>query len=127
MQDLINLEKRSAEAKIKSANIKVTSLLLKYQVNINELILFYQKIANDLLYDENSYQLEYSFLISAVSVTYNYCSSYDFYTELMGVWVLDGYADNYNIAYINKVAEKQLVAFSHLIENLDSIYQISQP
>ena len=39
MQDLVSLEKKSAEAKIKSANIKVTSLLLKYQVNINELIL----------------------------------------------------------------------------------------
>ena len=127
MQDLVSLEKKSAEAKIKSANIKVTSLLLKYQVNINELILFYQKIANDLLFDENSYELEYSFLISAVSVTRSYCSSFPYYTELMGVWVLDRYADNYNIAYINKVAEKQLVALSHLIENIDTVYQISKP
>ena len=51
--DIIKLEKKYAEEKIKSANIKVNSLLLKYQVNINELIFIYQKIANYVIDDDN--------------------------------------------------------------------------
>ena len=127
IQDVINLEKKYAEAKIKSANIKITSLLLKYQVNINELILFYHSIANDLLKDENSYQLESGFLISALSVSFYDCLYYSSFTETMAVWVLDSYANNVNVGNINKAAEQQLIAFSHLIVNLDVVYQISTP
>ena len=127
IQDVINLEKKYAEAKIKSANIKITSLLLKYQVNINELILFYHSIANDLLKDENSYQLESGFLISALSVSFYDCLYYSSFTETMAVWVLDSYANNVNVGNINKAAEQQLIAFSHLIVNLDAVYQISTP
>ena len=89
MQNIMKLEKNYEEAKIKSANIKVTSLLLKYQVHINELILFYKGIANDLLKDENSHQLENGFLISAVSVSIFHCFFYKKYTDTMAVWLLD--------------------------------------
>ena len=127
MQNIMKLEKNYEEAKIKSANIKVTSLLLKYQVHINELIFFYKGIANDLLKDENSHHLENGFLISAVSVSIFHCFFYKKYTDTMAVWLLDSYATNANIGNINKIAELQLIAFSHLVVNLDTVFQISSP
>ena len=127
MRNIMNLEKNYEESKIKSANIKLTSLLLKYQVHINELILFYQDIAEDLLKDENSHQLENGFLISAVSITFLHCFFYSRYTDTMALWILDSYATNSNIGRINEVAKKQLISFSHLVVNLDTIFRISSP
>ena len=124
--DIIKLEKKYAEEKIKSANIKVNSLLLKYQVNINELIFIYQKIANYVIDDDNLFFLEGRNLISAVDVEDSHCSSSK-YANTHAVWVYDEFSTNSNIGAFNQVAEQQLIAFDHFIENLDAIYQISRP
>ena len=126
MQAMINLEKKYAETELKSANIRVTTLLSKYQANFNESIIFYQKIANDLLVDENSHQLEHSFILSVAFLDARYC--YDsFYSERRALFIYDRHTTDWNIGSTNKDAEKQLIAVSHLIPNLDTLFYFSNP
>ena len=126
IQKIIDLEKKNSELNIKSANIKVTSKILKYQLSLNQLIVHYQKIANDLLIDENSHQFQTDYLLSALSVDYTLCFWYTNYTEHLAVWILDSYSTNEYVEYTNIYAKKELTAFSNIIENLDAIYQISK-
>ena len=125
IQDIINLEKKYAESELKSANIRVTTLLSKYQANFNELILFYQNIANDLLIDENSHQLETQYLKSAKSVEHSDCWLDFEYAKRIAIWVLDNKSTNNDIGLTSKVAEKQLIALSHLILNLETLLKTS--
>ena len=127
IQEIIKLEKKYAESELKSANIRVTSLVSKYQVNINELILLYQNIAKDFLKNTKKYKLETDYIMSAVSVGLFFCSFGKNFTLTNAVWVLDETSTNNNIARNNKVAQRQLIAFSHLIINLDAIFQLSIP
>ena len=127
LQNVIDLEKKYSVLKIKSAKEKVTSLLLKYQVNLNELILSYQKIAKDLVENENSHIFKTTYLISALSVGYLFCNRYYYYTERMAVWILNPYSTNEYIYYPTKDPIQQLIAYSNIIENVDAIYQISKP
>ena len=126
IQKIIDLEKKNSEINIKSANIKVTSKILKYQMSLNELIVQYRKIANDLLINENSHQFQTDYTISALSVDFILCLWYTYLTEQMAVWILDSYSTNENVEYINIYAKKELTAFSNIVENLDAIYQISK-
>ncbi len=45
IQNIINLEKQTSKMNINSANDMVTSYITKLQINLNELILLYEKIA----------------------------------------------------------------------------------
>ena len=126
MQAMINLEKKYAETELKSANIRVTTLLSKYQANFNESIIFYQKIANDLLVDENSHQLERNFILSVTFLDVLECSD-SFYSGRTALWILESDSTEWNLGSTNKDAEKQLIAVSHLIPNLDTIYNFSTP
>ena len=115
MQDIINLEKKYAESELKSANIRVTTLLSKYQALFNESIIFYKNIANDLLVDENSHQLEPNFIYSIVFVDIVSCFNKRFRPDRRALFIYDRHTTDWNIGSTNKDAEKQLIAVSHLI------------
>ena len=117
------MKKKYAESELKSANLRVTTLFSKYQANVNESIIFYKKIANDLLIDENSHQLEYNLIYSIASASFGYkCFIDRYHKEKRVVWVFDEFSTNYDIVFTNKDIEKQLIALSHLIPNLDTIF-----
>ena len=130
-QNIINLEKKHSKYIINSVNDMVYSLFFKYEASLNEQILFYQKIANELLKNENSHQLLNDYLVSAIDVTSdeNFCWDYFFESEYMGVWVLDENSTNENI-YLDdskKEARLQITAYSNTIPNTDSIFIIGYP
>ena len=127
MQDIINLEKKYAESELKSANIRVTTLLSKYQALFNESIIFYKNIANDLLVDENSHQLEPNFIYSIVFVDIVSCFNKRFRPDRRALFIYDRHTTDWNIGSTNKDAEKQLIAVSHLIPNLDTLFYFSNP
>ena len=128
IKDIINFEKKYAESELKSDNLRVTTLFSKYQANVNESIIFYKKIANDLLIDENSHQLEYNLIYSIRSASFGYkCFIEMDQKEKRAVWVFDSYSYNSDIGSINKDVQKQLIAVSHLIPNLDTIFYFSTP
>ena len=127
IQDIINLEKKTAESELKTANIRVTTFLSEYQTSFDELILFYQNISNDLLIDENSYQLQNNYIRSIALVRVVDCFNYRLIPDRKALWILDELTTQYNIGSSNKFAEKQLIALSNLIANLDTILQISTP
>ena len=95
MQDIINLEKKYAESELKSANIRVTTLLSKYQALFNESIIFYKNIANDLLVDENSHQLEPNFIYSIVFVDIVSCFNKRFRPDRRALFIYDRHTTDF--------------------------------
>ena len=115
------MEKKNSEIKIKSINTIISTYISKLQISLNEQIIFYQKIANDLLKDENSHTLQSDYIVSALSINDDFC--YDFYyeSEYMGVWLYDQYTTDENLDESKKDVKQQLIAYSNIIPNLDSI------
>ena len=118
IKDIINLEKKNSKLNINSANNLVTTYVNNLQLGLNELIVFYQKISNDLMLDENSYTFQTDYLVSAVSVDQEFCDDFFYESEYMGVWVYDKYLTNDNLDDSVKDVELQLKAISNILENL---------
>ena len=125
IKDIINLEKKNSKLNINSANNLVTTYVNNLQLGLNELIVFYQKISNDLMLDENSYTFQTVYLISAVSVDQEFCDDFFYESEYMGVWVYDKYLTNDNLDDSVKDVELQLKAISNILENLQLITDIT--
>ena len=125
MQNIINLEKQNSKMNINSANDMVTSYITKLQINLNELILEYEKIANDLIQDENSHILLTDYFVSAVSVDEEFCDNFYYESEYMGTWLYDQYRTNDNLDDSIKDVKLELTALSHILQNLDTIMEIT--
>ena len=125
IKNIINLEKQNSKLNINIANDMVTSYITKIQIGINELILFYERIANDLLQDENSHSLLSDNFISAASVTEYFCDEFYYETEYMGVWLYDKYKTNYNLDDSIKDVKLQVIALSNIIENLGALMDMT--
>ena len=54
-QNIINIGKNKSKMNINSAKSALSSFLSKFQAGLNELVMSYQKIAKDLLINEESY------------------------------------------------------------------------
>ena len=95
------------------------------QISLNEQIFFYKKIANDLLKEENSHTFKSDYLVSARSVDDDFC--YDFFYEVqyMGIWIYDQYSTNENLDDTNKDVKLQVIAYSNIIPNLDTILEVT--
>ena len=125
LQNIINLEKQTSKMNINSANDMVTSYITKLQINLNELILEYEKIANDLIQDENSHILLTDYFVSAVSVDEEFCDNFYYESEYMGTWLYDQYTTNDNLDDSIKDVKLELTALSHILQNLDTIMEIT--
>ena len=125
-QYIINIEKQISKKYLNSADILVSSMLLKIQAGLNELINFYLKIGNDLLNDEFSHDLQTDHLIAAVKIDEDYCNLHFDETESMAAWYIDSELteDNYDS---NQEGKKQVIAFSNIIHNIDATLEVNKP
>ena len=48
-QNIINFRKKYSKIIINSANILITNKFLKFQIGLNEIVIYYQRMANKLL------------------------------------------------------------------------------
>ena len=64
-------------------------------------------------------------MVSAISVDDDFC--YDFFYEVqyMGIWIYDQYSTNENLDDTNKDVKLQVIAYSNIIPNLDTILEVT--
>ena len=105
LKNIINLEKQNSKININAANDMVTAFITKIQIGLNELILFYKRIANDLLEDEYSHEFLTDFFISAVDVDEYFC--------------------NYNLDDSVKDVKLEVIALSNIIQNLEALLEMT--
>ena len=124
-KNIINIEKKNSEIKIKSIITIITTYISNLQISLNEQIIFYKKIANDLLKDESSHTFQFDYMASVLNIDEDFC--YDFYdeSEYMGAWLYDQFSRDENFDDLEKDVKQQLIAYSNIIPNLDSIMEVT--
>ena len=125
-QNIINLEKRKAKMNLNAVNILITTMLIKIQAGLNELISFYLKIANDLLENEESHKLKTEHFLDAVNIDFYFCDNNSDIVNFTGSWFIDDKITYENLGS-NKEAEKQVTAVSNIISNIDAVLEVSKP
>ena len=125
-QNIINLRKNYSKIIINSANILLQKKFLKFQTGLNELALFYQKMANDLLTSNENHAFNNSFLKCVFNLADDFCLNMPNGTEHMALWILDHETTEENLEE-KKDVKHQLIAFSSIIHNLDVILETNKP
>ena len=126
-ENIINLEKEYAKIILNSVNVIITTKILKLQASLNEIINFYEKIANDLLRNPNSHKLQKKYLKCAVNIDKDYCNTTDDLIDYMADWVLDNETTEDNLDQAKTEVRLQLTAFSNVIPNIYGILQATLP
>ena len=125
--NLINLEKKYSKINIDSANALITTTLLKLQASLNELILFYQNIANKILLSEKNYTFKSNYIKCILNLPDDYCNMDENKLNHMGIWLIDEIINDNNINEgNNNIAKNQLIALDLLIPNLDSALEATK-
>ena len=120
-QNIVELEKKYSKININSVNTLVSTTLLKAQASLNELILFYQKLAkrkdNITSYTINKY------LQCLLDLDENFLKQNINSLKYMGFWLIDNETNTTDVvnkfgktSYINK----QLITYSNIVHNLYS-------
>ena len=122
-QNIINIGKNKSKMNINSAKSALSSFLSKFQAGLNELVMSYQKIAKDLLINEESYQYQTDFLKSAVSLDFETCDWEKGF--FMADWLIDEVTTNENLEDSN--AKLQLKAYSNILKSLYIVAEASNP
>ena len=91
---------------------------------LNEQIVFYQKKAQELLTSEEE-ELDNNFLKCLVTLEMTICYDKD-EARKCAFWLLDYHTDEENLDEKIDV-KRQLIAYSHIIPNIDTIYETTQP
>ena len=126
--NIINLEKKYSKINIDSINTLLTTSILKLQIGLNELILFYQKIANKLITSEETHELNHTFFKCALDFDEFYCLNHFNEVDYIAYWLLDNETRDNDLDDISKKDVKnQLIAFSYIIPNIDAILEATKP
>ena len=129
--NLIDLEKKYSKVNINAANIIINTYLLKVQAGLNELINYYQNLANKIvetpLLGEN---IDDKFFKSAVDIysnNFSFIKENEANLEHLGFWFLDGKKNLTTL--INEKSDKlisdtlkQIKVFSSMIPNIYSTF-----
>ena len=124
IDNIINLEKNYSKTIINQINIFISSKFQIYQNGFNEIILMYQKMANEILNSHQELELDSTFLKNLFRVDEDFCVEEEI--ENMALWLLDNVTTEENLEN-KKDVKQQLIAYSKIIPNIDSIYIASQP
>ena len=124
--NIINLQTKYSKVNINIINNLITTKLLELQSSLNELILVYQKTANDLLQSGKNPKLNNTFFKCALDIENSFCINNTKEAANMAYWLLD------NETTENKIEEKidikmQLIAYSKIIHNIYSILEVTKP
>ena len=125
-QNILSLNKNYSKIILNSINIIVTSYFLKFQLSLNELILYYQKMADKVLQSQEELILNNEFIKCLVNLDYDFCDDYYEETKKMSYWILDEDTDDENVSEKNDV-NKQLITYSKIIKNLNVLYEMALP
>ena len=128
-ENIINLERKFSKSTINSANVLMSASLLKLQASLNEQILSYQKISKKLLNSNESHEIKTDYMKCALDVDEEYCEENYEESKTLAVWLLD---DITNVEDLDDDDSKsnvkqQLIAYSNIIPNINSIYEASTP
>jgi len=125
-QKIIDFRKNYSKIIINSANILLQKKFLKFQTGLNELAIFYQKVAYDLLNSNKNHNFNNSFLKCVFNLGDDFCDNMPEGTEHMALWILDSETTEENLEE-KKDVKYQLIAFSNIIHNLDVILETVKP
>ena len=119
-ENIVILEKKYARINLNSVNALLSTTLLKVQESLNEQIIYYQKLANNIQnivhYDINNFlhcvlDLDDDFLKK------NYNS-----LQYMGVWFLNNETRKENLTDNNDTVKLQLITYSNILPNIHSTF-----
>ena len=114
-ENIINLEKNYSKMIINQINIFISTKFQLYQNSLNEIILMYQKMANEVLNSNQNLELNSAFLKCLLPIDYDFCDEEE--VEYMAYWLLDNVTTEENLD--DKIdVKQQLIAYSNLISNI---------
>ena len=118
-ENIVYLEKKTANIHINSVNALITTTLLKVQASLNEQILFYQKLANktDQIID---YKLT-PFMKCMLNIDDKYIEEKYKKFKFMASWYSDENITEENLDDYEKI-KLQLIAYSNILPNMYSTY-----
>ena len=119
-QFIIDSEKKSSKININSVNALLTTTLLKIQASINELINYYQKLANKTD-DINNYEIN-EFIKNVFELNDTYLKQNEDNLKYKGLWFIDNKIklnDLDNVENGNEI-RKQIIVFSNILQNVYS-------
>ena len=125
-KNIINLEKNYSKLIVNSAASILTMKFQKFQASLNELILLYQKQANELLQSNENKELNDTFLKCALTLDYNFCDDHQDEATKSAFWLLDNETTEFNLDE-KKDVKQQLIAFSNIIQNMDATLETTKP
>ena len=122
--EVIDIEKRYAKANINSMNILLYNIILKLQVNIQQIITLYQNIAGDLL--KSSDYLNFTDIDSYNA--YEYKEKMKNANEVLiqklaytSIWFINN--ENVNISLVTNETKKQIYIISMMTPTMNSLIQ----
>ena len=125
-QNVIKIKKQNSKIVINSVNVLLTTEFMKLQSGLNELAIYYQKKANDLLNLNKNQTLNNTFLKCVLNLADDFCYNLPNGTEYMALWILDKETTEEKLN--EKIDVKnELISFSNIIENLESILETTKP
>ena len=124
--NIINITKKYSKTILKSVNVLLTNKLIKYQSSLNELIIFYQKMANELLKSNSNLTLNNEFLKCLLTIDEDFCDDNIEEASRSAFWLVDGKIDEEKLDE-QKDIKKQLIAYSYIINNIDAVFESTKP
>ena len=122
--NIIEIEKKNSKVNIDSVNILITTNLLKVQSALNELIVYYQNLANELINQKISAEdINETFFKAAFDIVNdkNFFKENKDLSQYMTYWILD-HGINLSKLAIDSVERKQLKVLSNMTHNLFSTF-----
>lgn len=121
-ENIIELEKDIAKININTIKISLSTVLLKIQESMNELIMTYQKISKIIILNpELSQNLDDTYLKCGIDLNISEIEENITKLYYMAYWFLDEGITK-NELENNSVVKKQLVAFNIIIPNLYNVF-----
>ena len=120
--NLVELIKDSSKININSINDLISTLLLKLQLSLSELILYYQNLSNQLKKNNKNLirVINEEFLISTLDLNETHNNNNP-KTAYMAYWILDNETNLSNLKD-NSIEKNQLIAISNMMQNIFATY-----
>ena len=124
-ENIINLKKYS-KVNLNSVNVLLTASFLKLQAGLNEQIISYIRISKQLLESNEDLELNTNSLFCGLDFDSEFCENFYEESEYMAIWLLDDETREEDLYEESKTeALQQLIVYSNIIPNIDSILQAS--
>ena len=123
--NLVELIKDHSKININSINDLISTLLLKMQLSLSELIHYYQKLSNQLKKNDKNLirVINDEFLISTLDINETYNENNP-KTAYMAYWLLDNETNLSNLKE-NSIEKNQLITISNMMKNIFATYYSS--